>query len=195
MRIQLVRQANTCTGGTQFYRCSKGPFLGCCSVDPCDTGVCPDDNNSSTSTTTGAATTKSAASETASQTVSRTTLQTSPAATTTGVGATIIPHNSTAVSSATDTSSPDSSSKGALVGGVVGGILGGLLLIGLIIGLIYWRRKKKGQKFTLVRWRDLHNEKGGVDDGPDDTSTAERFAGGSLGGKKMKNLLLEKKVR
>lgn len=56
------------------------------------------------------------------------------------------------------------------------------MLIGLIIGLIYWRREKKGQKFTLVRWRDLHNEKGGVDDGPDDTSTAERFAGGSLGG-------------
>lgn len=37
-----ARQADTCPEGTEFYKCAVGPFTGCCSANPCDTGVCGD---------------------------------------------------------------------------------------------------------------------------------------------------------
>lgn len=41
----IVRQ--NCPANTAFYRCAVGPFTGCCSTNPCDTGVCGDSNNGS----------------------------------------------------------------------------------------------------------------------------------------------------
>lgn len=43
--IRYARQADTCPEGTAFYKCAVGPFIGCCSRDPCDTGVCRDVDN------------------------------------------------------------------------------------------------------------------------------------------------------
>ncbi|KAJ9267772.1 hypothetical protein DTO195F2_106 [Paecilomyces variotii] len=59
MKIYFPRQANTCEAPLQFYRCSKGDFVGCCTADPCDTGVCPDGDGPKTTadTTTAAAAT------------------------------------------------------------------------------------------------------------------------------------------
>ncbi|OJJ84386.1 uncharacterized protein ASPGLDRAFT_35650 [Aspergillus glaucus CBS 516.65] len=34
--------AHDCPGLQNFYTCSAGDFKGCCSVNPCNTGVCPD---------------------------------------------------------------------------------------------------------------------------------------------------------
>jgi hypothetical protein len=39
---KYVRQADTCPEGTAFYKCAVGPFTGCCSHNPCDTGLCGD---------------------------------------------------------------------------------------------------------------------------------------------------------
>ncbi|KAJ9373070.1 hypothetical protein DTO282E5_2137 [Paecilomyces variotii] len=59
MKIYIPRQTNTCQAPLQFYRCSKGDFVGCCTADPCDTGVCPDGDGPKTTadTTTAAAAT------------------------------------------------------------------------------------------------------------------------------------------
>src|ERR1700733_7537162 len=40
--VQYPRQVGVCTKGTAFYKCAVGPFTGCCSTNPCDTGVCGD---------------------------------------------------------------------------------------------------------------------------------------------------------
>lgn len=32
----------SCPSGKQYYVCAKGDFQGCCTVDPCTSGVCPD---------------------------------------------------------------------------------------------------------------------------------------------------------
>ncbi|CAG8100454.1 unnamed protein product [Penicillium salamii] len=47
------RDASACTEGKQWYVCNVGNFRGCCSNDPCTTGICPDneDDTSSTATT------------------------------------------------------------------------------------------------------------------------------------------------
>ncbi|OJI85726.1 hypothetical protein ASPTUDRAFT_55327 [Aspergillus tubingensis CBS 134.48] len=42
-----VRQNGSCPANTQWYVCAAGGFKGCCSVDPCTTGVCPDESGSS----------------------------------------------------------------------------------------------------------------------------------------------------
>jgi hypothetical protein len=40
--VQYSRQVGVCPEGTAFYKCAVGPFTGCCSTNPCDTGVCED---------------------------------------------------------------------------------------------------------------------------------------------------------
>ncbi|GKZ67103.1 hypothetical protein AnigIFM50267_001370 [Aspergillus niger] len=45
-----VRQNGSCPADAQWYVCAAGGFKGCCSVDPCTTGVCPDESGSSGST-------------------------------------------------------------------------------------------------------------------------------------------------
>lgn len=49
---RYIRQADTCPEGTAFYKCAVGPYTGCCSHNPCDTGLCGDveDCNSSSPT-------------------------------------------------------------------------------------------------------------------------------------------------
>lgn len=39
--LVFARQANACAPPYEYYQCSKGPFTGCCAIDPCNEGVCP----------------------------------------------------------------------------------------------------------------------------------------------------------
>ncbi|KAF2198069.1 hypothetical protein GQ43DRAFT_474898 [Delitschia confertaspora ATCC 74209] len=39
-----------CGAGTQFYKCAKNSFSGCCSIEACTTGPCPDHSNRPTKT-------------------------------------------------------------------------------------------------------------------------------------------------
>ncbi|KAJ5248009.1 hypothetical protein N7524_011969 [Penicillium chrysogenum] len=48
----VPRELNTCTGTKQWYVCTAGDFRGCCSSDPCTTGICPDDGGDTLSLTT-----------------------------------------------------------------------------------------------------------------------------------------------
>ncbi|KAL2008767.1 hypothetical protein VTN00DRAFT_6961 [Thermoascus crustaceus] len=139
-----------------------------------------DDSSPTTTTRTTPTTTSITRSETATSSLS-----TSVATTAQNTGTTqhtsLTPsqtNSSTTTTTVTATPSSSSDNKGALIGGIVGAIIGGLVIIALVIALIYWRRRRKGQRFTLLRWRDPHSdEKSGVYDGPDDASTADGFAG------------------
>ncbi|KAJ5372344.1 hypothetical protein N7517_004350 [Penicillium concentricum] len=48
----VPRDLNACTGTKQWYVCTAGIFHGCCSSDPCTTGICPDDSDNDDSSTT-----------------------------------------------------------------------------------------------------------------------------------------------
>ncbi|KAG2024721.1 hypothetical protein GB937_003419 [Aspergillus fischeri] len=156
MTLHLARQANTCTGSKQWYVCSKGNFRGCCSIDPCNTGVCPDQESQTTlSRSTTSTTSKTASTTTA--TSPTTAITTAPSTSSLGDIPGIIPTRTVtqAVAPATDTDAADASpghDRGALVGGVVGGVLALILLAGLFF-LVYRSRKKHGKRFVLLRWR------------------------------------------
>src|SRR3954467_6548282 len=51
MKNLLPRAANTCTESKQWYVCTAGNFRGCCSSDPCTSGICPDYDKDDTSST------------------------------------------------------------------------------------------------------------------------------------------------
>ncbi|TQB74011.1 hypothetical protein MPDQ_005210 [Monascus purpureus] len=76
----LPRQANLCTNQKLWYVCTAGNFHGCCSTDPCTTGVCPDDDrdgeSSTVTTPTVAATLPASSSSTSSTTISSSTSST-----------------------------------------------------------------------------------------------------------------------
>ncbi|GIK01231.1 hypothetical protein Aspvir_005263 [Aspergillus viridinutans] len=156
MTLHLVRQANTCTGSKQWYVCSKGNFRGCCSVDPCNTGVCPDQESQTTSSTATTSTTSRAASTTTT-TSPTAAITTAPSTSSLGDIPGIIPTRTVtqAVAPATDTDTADAShgsDHAALIGGVVGGVLALILLSGLLF-LVCRSRKKHGKRFVLLRWR------------------------------------------
>ncbi|RHZ47731.1 hypothetical protein CDV55_100010, partial [Aspergillus turcosus] len=154
MTLHLARQANSCTGNKQWYVCSKGNFRGCCSVDPCNTGVCPDqESQTSLSTSTTATTSKIVSTTTASSPTAA--ITTAPSTSSQGDIPEIIPTRTVtqAVAPATDTAGASpGSNHGALIGGVVGGVLALILLSGLLF-LVYRSRKKHGKRFVLLRWR------------------------------------------
>ncbi|KAJ5555306.1 hypothetical protein N7461_003776 [Penicillium sp. DV-2018c] len=56
MESLFPRAYHECPAGKQWYVCTAGDFQGCCSTDPCTSGVCPDsdhdDNGDSSSTLT-----------------------------------------------------------------------------------------------------------------------------------------------
>lgn len=127
------RQApNTCYGGKQWYVCSAGNFHGCCSSDPCSTGICADDDESTTSIS----------SIPTGTTPSPTSAEVSPAAFSTSDGVTGNPTTSptsTAVTTPISTGA-ESPHKGVLIGGIVGAISGLILMAALI--WFCWRRRQ-----------------------------------------------------
>ncbi|KAJ5772195.1 hypothetical protein N7520_002724 [Penicillium odoratum] len=145
------RADTTCTGDKLWYVCTAGDYKGCCSSNPCTSGVCPDDDSTSSTTTT---TTKS--SSTSSPSSTSTSSSSSSSTTSTTLVAQVSPSStsiiggtsssSTSITSATSTSSSTSPSTsisnnhGAINGGVVGGILA--LLIAVLL-LFLWRRRSR----------------------------------------------------
>ncbi|BCR94013.1 uncharacterized protein AKAW2_11059S [Aspergillus luchuensis] len=80
-----VRQNGSCPANAQWYVCAAGGFKGCCSVDPCTTGVCPDESGSSGSSGGGSSSSSSlvdAAPTMKDEPVSLTTLVQEPATST-----------------------------------------------------------------------------------------------------------------
>ncbi|OQD77124.1 hypothetical protein PENDEC_c003G00924 [Penicillium decumbens] len=160
----LSPRDHTCTGGKQWYVCRVGPFTGCCSSDPCTTGVCPDDDSI---TSSSQATPKSTATSTSisqdsstpaltstietanlmSSATMETTSATSSATSTSGANL----NNPTSISSVSATSSPTSvpasasgGSKSINTGVVIGGVLGAVVSLMICVALLWfcWRRKR-----------------------------------------------------
>ncbi|BDD63473.1 hypothetical protein MAP00_008358 [Monascus purpureus] len=143
----LPRQANLCTNQKLWYVCTAGNFHGCCSTDPCTTGVCPDDDrdgeSSTVTTPTVAATLPASSSSTSSTTISSIkTASTSSSQINSVITVTASMDIGPSPSSAASSSERDSGSTGGLIGGAVGSILGALMVMGLIVLLCRRRRKQ-----------------------------------------------------
>ncbi|KAF9892826.1 hypothetical protein FE257_000415 [Aspergillus nanangensis] len=129
---------NTCPiTGTQWYVCSLGDYRGCCSVDPCIAGGCPDDAGKPMSSQTWVSTSTS----TTSTSTSTSTVTTSTQATSTST--TILPTNpATSSPTAGPVNTESHHNNGALIGAVVGGVAGLVLLLGLVFFLMRRSRRK-----------------------------------------------------
>lgn len=140
MHLIFPRAASDCAAGKAYYVCAQGAFRGCCSTDPCGTGICNDndDDNSNTSTSTSLTPSPTVVTVTSSGSVLVTTV-TAPGATNTVTATT------TATPSSSSPNSNDGSNK-AMIGGIVGGVVGAVFLVlGMVIfGIYIYRRRRKG---------------------------------------------------
>ncbi|CAI7639105.1 unnamed protein product [Penicillium viridicatum] len=160
----IPRDSNTCTGTKQWYVCTAGNFRGCCSSDPCTTGICPDDSvdNTLSLTTAGVIGLLPNVTPRTTTTSSTSTLSGSTTVLSTDPSTTASPPSSTAsITSETpagletsNTPSAPSSNLGAIIGGVVGGIA--VLVICAVLLFCCCRRKreygKREKGSTLVSW-------------------------------------------
>jgi hypothetical protein len=182
MRLHIPRQqSSSCVAGKTFYRCAQGPYTGCCSSDPCDTGVCGDDKESRT------ASTKILNNPSTRNTVSRSTStpptslpSTKSTPTTTSKGSSKSTSTSTSpstISALSDTStslpplSPSAPASSTLqpatntsnrppVGAIVGAILGGLALLALLAALLWlYLQKKPRLKIRIKRSKQKDDKK------------------------------------
>ncbi|KAJ5425748.1 hypothetical protein N7465_000818 [Penicillium sp. CMV-2018d] len=160
----IPRDSNTCTGTKQWYVCTAGNFRGCCSSDPCTTGICPDDSDDDTLSLTTAGvigllpnvtprTTTTSSTSTLSG--STTVLSTDPSTTASPSSSTVsITSETPAGLETSNTPSAQSSNLGAIIGGVVGGIA--VLVICAVLLFCCCRRKreygKREKGSTLVSW-------------------------------------------
>ena len=159
----------SCTGNTQWYVCTKGDFKGCCSSDPCGTGICPDSGSSSasdsSSTSTTTTTTKSGHREKASTTP--TTASRSMESTSSSSSSSSTPSSTQISTTSSETAAEtggstmmdmhgDSSMHNyheRLIAGVItGSVIALLLLVGILLWVWYRSRKKRGKGFTLLEW-------------------------------------------
>ena len=157
----------SCTGNKQWYVCTKGSFRGCCSSDPCTTGVCPDDKSGSssnpvTSSTSSSTTSSTNSSSTTTATKPTTSFKTGSDASATAVLSssslpptetiTAAPESATTTGSSSSSSSGGGVSKGLIGGVVVGSVVALLLLVGILLLIYYRSRKKHGKGFMLLGW-------------------------------------------
>lgn len=170
----FARQASTCAEPYHYYQCSKGPFEGCCAVNPCDDGICREEDQPSTSSSAAAddgqsqtttlmtmktimstesvTSTSSSGSDqdqttTAAASVATTTLVTSAGYSV--ITETVAAPTNTAVhndsSNALDGMSTSTSSSNK--GAIIGGAIGGVIGgIVLLLALYLWYRKRKESK-------------------------------------------------
>ncbi|KAJ5116363.1 hypothetical protein N7456_000711 [Penicillium angulare] len=151
-----LRAYETCTGDKQWYTCSAGDYEGCCSMNPCNNGVCTDDDDDtttteSTSTSKSSTTTSAPTSSTSHNTSSETTTTTKTNSQATDFS---VENQSSAIPVASPTSTATVASKtsanasrGVVIGAVVGGVVVALLIIAIII---FWcRKRKRQQRHTL----------------------------------------------
>lgn len=159
----FARQNSVCAQPYQYYQCSKGPFEGCCAVNPCDDGICreedqppssaaaADDGQSQTTILMTTKTIMLTASVTSTTVLGEITSAASVATTTlvTSAGDSVVTETagvptSTAVKNGVSTST-SSSHKGAIIGGAIGGVMGAVVLL---LGLYLWYRKRKALKIS-----------------------------------------------
>ena len=154
MQLHFPRQQSTsCADGKSFYSCAKGPYTGCCSTNPCDTGVCGDDSNSNpttadTSNHPSPTDSRNLSTSTGSQSSATSRLTSSFAAT-----GSIKPISTSTTLSATSTAptAPSSSTPQPVhtapspVGAIVGGVLGGLALLALLATLLWCCLQRKSK--------------------------------------------------
>ncbi|KAJ5288595.1 hypothetical protein N7478_001625 [Penicillium angulare] len=151
MDLLAPRAYQTCTGDKQWYTCSANDYEGCCSMDPCDNGVCTDDDDTattkSTSTSKSSTTTSASTSPTSHSTSSEATTTTK---TTSQVTDLAVENQSSAISAVSSTSTStvasttsSNATRGVIIGGVIAGVVVALLVIGI---LIFWCRKRKRQQ-------------------------------------------------
>lgn len=171
MRPQRRQQLGNCPSGKTYYRCALGPFTGCCSTNPCDTGVCRDAAEGSQETTpssrimlVSSATAVHLDSATASSPVSQSTSVGSGSGTastsSTGGSKTLTSsHSSTSNRASASTTDPSPDATTSVIPGagpvksnkpsggpIAGGIIGGLAFLALLALLArYLRRKTKLQ--------------------------------------------------
>ncbi|KAL2814999.1 hypothetical protein BJX63DRAFT_187315 [Aspergillus granulosus] len=151
MMIQLgARQGTTCSSDSQWYVCSRGPFQGCCWVDPCTTGICPDQSSSELSSTTEG----DSETTTTSSTTQREDVTFTPNATTSISSSGIASETMSPQSTSTPVHDPEPSNQSnrAVIGGIAGGVAALVIIIAIITYLVY-RPKKKRKRFTLLHWR------------------------------------------
>ncbi|PYI12963.1 hypothetical protein BO99DRAFT_478057 [Aspergillus violaceofuscus CBS 115571] len=203
MAALAVRAASdSCPANTQWYVCAKGGYSGCCSVDPCTSGVCADDSSgggssSSSSSRSEPATSKisSTSSKSTVVEVKTKTTSTSPssrsttsATTTTTTTVPTATRPTTTANTATTTSTPTLPAtthhkpnriNQALIAGVVGGILALLILAALVLYSIYRAKKRRRGQFRLLHWRHPGTL------GSGSTAKVKRLIGGEESGTEM----------
>ncbi|KAJ5469596.1 hypothetical protein N7539_009214 [Penicillium diatomitis] len=77
MDNNLSPRYTTCTGSKQWYVCSAGNYRGCCSTDPCTTGICPDDSQGAVSSANASTSSSLSSSTSTANTSTRTSTRTS----------------------------------------------------------------------------------------------------------------------
>ncbi|KAJ5538078.1 hypothetical protein N7494_007557 [Penicillium frequentans] len=145
----VPRTDATCTGDKLWYVCTAGDYKGCCSSNPCTSGVCPDDNTTTSSTTKTTTTSKfsSTSSDDSTSTSSTEGVTTATAEATSSSSAMGSSSSSTiasATSTSTSTAAPvifSSSNHSAIIGGAIGGIIAFLIIA--VILFFFWKRRQR----------------------------------------------------
>ncbi|CAI7678141.1 unnamed protein product [Penicillium pancosmium] len=178
--LGLQQAGRTCTDGRQWYVCTAGPYIGCCSVGPCTDGVCPDEDSttttkkvtttpttsksisttlSTTETTTAveestssssSKTTSDAASSTASILSTSASISSTTSPTTSAESATILTSAISAGQTAVSTSSIHHRNAG-MIGGVVGTVIAAILLA----LFLYFCIKRRRAQITITMHRSV----------------------------------------
>ncbi|KAL4952991.1 hypothetical protein BDW69DRAFT_12104 [Aspergillus filifer] len=166
-----------CPLHTDFYACGNG-FRGCCAEDPCDTQLClygrdeqmssssavPESGITAGTTSTTAATGTTAASTPSPTPATSSSSSTSPTSETktpsvstsqTSTSTTVIPEETTETQP-TSAANAATSSKSQVNAGMIGGVVAGVIVLLLILCFVFFfmrrSRRKRGNRFTLVRW-------------------------------------------
>ncbi|KAJ5910114.1 hypothetical protein N7504_004757 [Penicillium tannophilum] len=145
----VPRTDTTCTGDKLWYVCTAGDYKGCCSSNPCTSGVCPDDDTTTSSTTKTTTTSKSSStpsnnSTSTSSTEGTTTATAEATSSLSSMGSSSPSTIASATSTSTSTAAPESSSSSnqpAIIGGVIGGIVAFLIIA--VILFCFWKRRQR----------------------------------------------------
>ncbi|KAJ6114990.1 hypothetical protein N7486_000768 [Penicillium sp. IBT 16267x] len=146
----VSRTDTTCTGNKLWYVCSVGDYKGCCSSNPCTSGVCPDDDTTTSSTTKTTTTSKSSSTSSDSSTSTSSSTETVATATaettsfSSATGSTSPSTIASATSTSTSTAAPISSSSSnhsAIIGGVIG-VIAVFQIIAVIL-FCFWKRRQR----------------------------------------------------
>lgn len=145
----VPRTDTTCTGDKLWYVCTAGDYKGCCSSNPCTSGVCPDDDTTTSSTTKTTTTFQSSSTpsndSTSTSSEEGTTTATAEATSSlSSMGSSSPSTIASATSTSTSTAAPESSSSSnhsAIIGGVIGGTVAFLIIA--VILFFFWKRRQR----------------------------------------------------